>query len=78
MNKVVTNDGAAMGRHVRATFTLPADVIAALDAAWRTHTNSDGTFVQKKATTLLILIRRNATPNAGRGKPNGTSRRNAD
>ena len=44
--------------HIRSTFTLPPDVVKALDTVWRAHVNGDGTLCRNKSNYIADLIRR--------------------
>jgi hypothetical protein len=54
--------------HIRATFTLPPDVVAALETVWRSHINDDGTLSRSKSNYISDLVRRDIRAKRARGK----------
>jgi len=48
------------GNHKKATYTLPPDVIAAVDEHWRFHDTLDAGLADSKSEYVADLIRRDA------------------
>lgn len=51
---------AKAGAHKKATYTLPPDVITAIDANWRFHETLDNGLANSKSEYVADLVRRDA------------------
>ena len=52
--------GAKRNLHKKATYTLPLDVIQAVDKHWRFHTTLASTLADSKSEYVADLVRRDA------------------
>uniref|UniRef100_E6PHU0 Uncharacterized protein n=1 Tax=mine drainage metagenome TaxID=410659 RepID=E6PHU0_9ZZZZ len=48
------------GAHKKATYTLPPDVLSAVDENWRFHETLDASLADSKSEYVADLIRRDA------------------
>jgi len=53
-------DSSSSGLHKKATYTLPPDVIEAIDTNWRFHKTLASTLADSKSEYVADLIRRDA------------------
>jgi hypothetical protein len=56
--KVVASEAA--GNHKKATYTLPPDVLRAVDEHWRFHETIDAGLADSKSEYVADLVRRDA------------------
>ena len=68
--KASTGSGAARktGPHKKATYTLPPDVLEAIDICWRFHMTLSATLADSKSEYLADLVRRDASKKAAKTK----------
>lgn len=55
------------GAHKKATYTLPPDVIEAIDERWRFHRTLSATLADSKSEYVADLVRRDASKKTGLG-----------
>ena len=58
---------AKLGIHKKATYTLPPDVLEAIDLRWRFHMTLSATLADSKSEYLADLVRRDSTKKPGKG-----------
>ena len=60
MKPVAGTASAKAGAHKKATYTLPPDVIEAIDVRWRFHMTLGATLADSKSEYVADLVRRDA------------------
>jgi hypothetical protein len=55
------------GAHKKATYTLPPDVIEAIDERWRFHKTLEASLADSKSEYIADLVRRDASKTSARG-----------
>ena len=55
-----TSAGSKADAHKKATYTLPPDVIKAIDVRWRFHMTLAATLADSKSEYVADLVRRDA------------------
>jgi hypothetical protein len=53
------------GPHKKATYTLPPDVIDAIDTQWRFHKTLSSTLADSKSEYIADLVRRDTVKKSG-------------
>lgn len=56
------------GPHKKATYTLPPDVLAAIDANWRFHETLGSSLADSKSEYIADLIRRDSVKKRSHAK----------
>lgn len=54
--------------HKKATYTLPPDVIEAIDVQWRYHKTLDASLADSKSEYVADLVRRDAVKKAAKAR----------
>ena len=63
-----TSASAKAGAHKKATYTLPPDVIVAIDVHWRFHMTLVATLADSKSEYVADLVRRDASKKGSKSK----------
>ena len=63
-----TSASTKPGAHKKATYTLPPDVIEAIDVRWRFHMTLAATLADSKSEYVADLVRRDASKKGPRSK----------
>ena len=64
----IASASAKSGAHKKATYTLPPDVIEAIDLRWRFHMTLAATLADSKSEYVADLVRRDASKKAPKSK----------